>query len=224
VVFIHEGVFHPSDALNIQNHQSQHDMIEAKRIFDLCYRADKNTSFVITDHKSLSHMNGCHGKIVCYDCLRQQYNVLITSNNAKQSEGNITALSPGVMGSTYVFRERQNSSCYQLSRRDSKISTTKVIQLELPKPSCAEPISTLQDNEVKCCFFYDIFELARQVHIHPEQVANGSLKALLLKELEKAENEHVAEPAKISIARQDFVRSYKRMASTHLNRKIDGPK
>ncbi len=68
------------------------------------------------------------------------------------------------------------------------------------------------------------FELARQVHIHPEQVANGSLKALLLKELEKAENEHVAESAKISIARQDFVRSYKRMASTHLNRKKDGTK
>jgi hypothetical protein len=62
------------------------------------------------------------------------------------------------------------------------------------------------------------------VHIHPEQVANGSLKALLLKELEKAENEHVAESAKISIARQDFVRSYKCMASTHLNRKIVGPK
>jgi hypothetical protein len=48
-------------------------------------------------------MNGCHGKIVCYDSLRQQYNVLITSNIAKQSEGNITALSPGVMEPTYVF-------------------------------------------------------------------------------------------------------------------------
>ncbi len=62
------------------------------------------------------------------------------------------------------------------------------------------------------------------MHIHPEQVANGSLKALLLKELEKTENEHVVQSAKISIARQDFVRSYKCMASTHLNRKIDGPK
>ncbi len=62
------------------------------------------------------------------------------------------------------------------------------------------------------------------MHIHPEQVANGSLKALLLKELKKAENEHVAESAKISIARQDFIRSYKRMASTLLNRKIDGPR
>jgi hypothetical protein len=95
-------VFHPSDALNIQNHQSQHVMIKAKRIF-VCYRADKYTSFVITDHKSLSHMNGCHGKIVCYDSLWQQYNVLITSSNAKQSERNITALSPGVMEPTYVF-------------------------------------------------------------------------------------------------------------------------
>jgi hypothetical protein len=103
VVFIREGVFRLSDALNILNLQSQHVMIKAKRIFDLCYRADKYTSFVITDHKSLSHMNGCHGKIVCYDSLRQQYNVLITSNNAKQSEGNITALSPGVMEPTYVF-------------------------------------------------------------------------------------------------------------------------
>ncbi len=62
------------------------------------------------------------------------------------------------------------------------------------------------------------------MHIHPEQIANGSLKALLLKELEKAKNKHVAEYAKISIARQDFIRFYKRMASTHLNRKIDGPK
>ncbi len=34
----------------------------------------------------------------------------------------------------------------------------------------------------------------------------------------------MAESAKISIARQASVRSYKRMASTHLNRKIDGPK
>jgi hypothetical protein len=73
-------------------------------------------------------------------------------------------------------------------------------------------------------FFYDIFELARRVHINPEQVANGSLKALLLKEYKKAENKHVAESAKISIPRQDFIRSYKCMASTYLNRKIDGPK
>ncbi len=149
VVSIHEGVFRPSDALNVQNHQSQHVLIKAKRIFDLCYHADKYTSFVITNHKSLLHMNGCHGKNVCYDSLRQQYNVLITSNNAKQSEGNITLLSPSVMEPTYVFWGRKHSSCYQLSRCDSKISTTKVIQLELPKPSCAEPISTLQDNEVK---------------------------------------------------------------------------
>ena len=34
----------------------------------------------------------------------------------------------------------------------------------------------------------------------------------------------MAKNAKISIARQDFERSYKRMASTHLNRKEDGPK
>ena len=34
----------------------------------------------------------------------------------------------------------------------------------------------------------------------------------------------MAEYAKISIARQDFERSYKRMASTHLNRNKDGPK
>ncbi len=33
----------------------------------------------------------------------------------------------------------------------------------------------------------------------------------------------MAENAKISIARQDFERSYKRMASTHLNRNKEGP-
>jgi hypothetical protein len=60
--------------------------------------------------------------------------------------------------------------------------------LELPKPSSVEQTSILQDNEEKCCFFYDIFELVRGVHIHPEQVAYGSLKALLVKELEKAKN------------------------------------
>jgi hypothetical protein len=132
VVFIHEGVFRPSDALNVQNHQSQHIMINAKRIFDLCYRAYKYTSFVITGHKSLSHMNDCHGKIVCYDSLRQQYNILITSNNAKQSEGNITALSPGVMEPTYVCWERKNSSCYRLSWRDSKIPPTVTSSLRAP--------------------------------------------------------------------------------------------
>ena len=33
----------------------------------------------------------------------------------------------------------------------------------------------------------------------------------------------MAKNAKISIARQDFERSYKRMASTHLNRNKEGP-
>ncbi len=57
----------------------------------------------------------------------------------------------------------------------------------LPKASSVEPTSILQDNEVKYFFLYDIFELVRRVHIHPEKVANGLLKALLLKEIEKAE-------------------------------------
>ncbi len=34
----------------------------------------------------------------------------------------------------------------------------------------------------------------------------------------------MVDSAKISIARQDFERSYKFMASTHLNRSVDGPK
>jgi hypothetical protein len=85
-------------------------------------------------------------------------------------------------------------------------------------------MAILQDNEVKCCFFHDIFELVRRVHIHPEQVANASLKALLFKELEKAENKHVAESAKMSIGRQDFESCYKRMASSHLNQSKSGRK
>jgi hypothetical protein len=140
-------VFCPSIDLNIQNLQTHHVMIEANRIFYLCYRADKYTSFVIIDHKSCSHMNGYHGKIVCYDSLWQQYNVLITSNNANQSEGYITALPPGVMKPTYVLQEVRNSSSYQLSRCDTQTSTTKIIQLELPKPSSVEPISILQGNK-----------------------------------------------------------------------------
>ncbi len=96
--------------------------------------------------------------------------------------------------------------------------------MQLPKPSSVEPISYLQDNEVKCCFLYDIFELVRRVHIHPEQVANGSLKALLLKELEQAENKHLAESAKISIDRQDFESWYKCMASSHLDQSKDSCK
>jgi hypothetical protein len=103
VVFFREGVYSPNIDLNIQNLQTHHVMIKANRIFDLCYRADKYTSCVIIDHKSCSHMNGCHGKIVCYDSLRQQYNVSITSNNANQSEGYITALPPGVMEPIYVL-------------------------------------------------------------------------------------------------------------------------
>ncbi len=96
--------------------------------------------------------------------------------------------------------------------------------MELPQPSSVEPISILQDNEVKFCFLYDVFELVGRVHIHPEQVANGSLKALLLKELEKAENKHLAVSAKISIDRQDFESCYKRMASSHLDQSKDSHK
>ncbi len=116
--------------------------MEANHIFNLCYRADKYTLFVITNHKSCCHMNGCHGNIVGYDSLRQQYNVFITSNNANQSVGYIKALPPGVIEPTYVLQEERNPSSYHLSRQDTKSSTTKVIQLELPKPSSVEPIST----------------------------------------------------------------------------------
>ncbi len=71
---------------------------------------------------------------------------------------------------------------------------------------------------------YDIFELVRHVHIHPEQVANGSSKALLLKELEKAENKHLVESVKISIDGQDFEFFYKCMASSHLDQSKDSRK
>ncbi len=109
VVFLHEGVFCPGIDLNIQNIQKHHVIMEANHIFDLCYRADKYTSFVITNHKSCCHMNGCHENIVCYDSLRQQYNAFITSNNANQSVGYITALPPGVMEPTYMFSKKRET-------------------------------------------------------------------------------------------------------------------
>ncbi len=126
VVFLREGVFCPGVDLNIQNIQQHHVIMEANHIFDLCYHADKYTLFVITNHKSCWHMNGCHGNIVCYDSLRQQYNVFITSNNANQSVGCIKALPPGVMEPTYVLQEERNPSSYHLSRRDTQSSITKV--------------------------------------------------------------------------------------------------
>jgi hypothetical protein len=187
VVFDREGVFCQGTDVKVQNLQQQHVMIKAIRIFDLCYRADKYTSFVFTNHQKNCEMNGCHGKIICYDSLRQQYNVSITSNVSKQTEGYITTLPPSVMEPRSVLREEKKSSCYHLSRHENQTSGTREIQLRLPKASSVEPISILQDNEVKSFFLYDIFELVRQVHIHPEQVANGLSKALLLKEVEKAE-------------------------------------
>jgi hypothetical protein len=45
-----------------------------------------------------------------------------------------------------------------------------------------------------------------------------------LKELEKAENKHLAESAKISVDRQDFESYYKRMASSHLDQSKDSRK
>jgi hypothetical protein len=123
--------------------------MEANRIFNLCYRADKYTLFVITNHKSCCHMNGCHENIVCYDSLRQKYNVFITSNNANQSVGYITALPPGVMEPTYVLQEERNPSSHHLSRQDTQSSTTKVIQLELPKPSSVEPIPATATSSLR---------------------------------------------------------------------------
>ncbi len=223
-MFDREGVFCQGTDVEIQNLQQQHVMIKSRRIFDLCYPDDKYTSFVVNDHQRCCDMNGRHGKIISYDSLRQQYNVSITSNDSKQTEGYITALPPSVMEPRRVLQKRNTYSCYHSSSHVNPTSRTREIQLKLPKPSSLEPVSILQDKEVKCLFFYDIFELVRRVHIHPEQVANGTSKALLLTELEKAENRHVAESAKISIARQDFKRSYKRMASTHSNKNHDGPK
>ncbi len=73
VVFDHEGVFCQGTDVKIQNLQQQHVMIEAIRIFDLCYHNDKYTSFVVNDHQRCCDMNGRHGKIISYDSLRQQY-------------------------------------------------------------------------------------------------------------------------------------------------------
>jgi hypothetical protein len=106
-------------------------------------------------------MNGRHGKIISYDSLRQQYNVSITSNVSKQTEGYITALPPSVMEPRCVLRKRKKSSCYHLSSHVNHTSRTIEIQLRLPKASSLEPISILQDNEVKYFFLYDVFELVR---------------------------------------------------------------
>jgi hypothetical protein len=222
-VFNRAGVSYQGNDIKIKNLEEQHVTMESKRIFGLCYRDDKYSSFVVNDHQKCCDMNGRHGKIISYDSLRLQYIVSITSNDSKQAEGYITALPPSVMEPTRVFLKRKNHSSYQLSRHENQPSRPSEIQLKLPNPSYLEPISIRQVKEVKCLFFYDIFEFVRRIHVHPEQVANGTSKALLLTELEKAENRHAEENAKISIARQDFERSYKRMASTHLNRKRDGP-
>jgi hypothetical protein len=179
-VFDRAGVSYQGNDIKIKNLQEQHVMIESKRIFDLCYRDDRYSSFVVNDHQRCCDMNGRHGKIISYDSLRQQYNVSITSNDSKQTEGYITALPPSVMEPRCVFQKRKNYSCYPLSRHENCPSRTSEIQLKLPKPSSLEPISIRQDKEVKCLFFYDIFEFVRRVHIHPEQVANGTSKALLL--------------------------------------------
>jgi hypothetical protein len=169
----HKGVFCQGTDVKIQNLQQQHVMFKAIRIFDLCYHDDKYTSFVVNDHQRCCDINGHHGKTISYDSLRQHYNVSITSNVSKQTEGYITALPPIVMEPRCVLRKRKNSSCYHLSSHVNQTSRTREIQLRLPKASSLEPISILQDNEVKCFFLYDVFELVRQVHIHTKQDANG---------------------------------------------------
>ena len=127
VVFDREGVFCQGTDVEIQNLQKQHVMIKAIRIFNLCYRTDKYTSFVVPDHQKNCEMNGCHGKIICYDSLRQQYNVSITSNVSKQTEGYITALPPSVMEPRCVLREEKKSSCHHLSRHENQTSRTREI-------------------------------------------------------------------------------------------------
>ncbi len=72
MVFECEGVFCQGTDIKVQSLKQQHVMIEAISMFDLCYHADKYTSFVVTDHQKNCDMNGCHGKIICYDSLRQQ--------------------------------------------------------------------------------------------------------------------------------------------------------
>ncbi len=51
VVFDREGVFCQGTDVKVQNLQQQHVMIKAIRIFNLCYCADKYTSFVVTNHQ-----------------------------------------------------------------------------------------------------------------------------------------------------------------------------
>jgi hypothetical protein len=112
LVFDHEGVSYQGNDIKIENLQQQHVMIKSKYIFDLCYRDDRYTSFVVNDHQRCCDMNGRHGKIISYDSLRQQYNVSITSNDSKQTEGYITALPPSVMELRCVLQKRNTHSCY----------------------------------------------------------------------------------------------------------------
>jgi hypothetical protein len=119
--------FEKGTNVKLQNLQQQYVMIEAICIFNLCYRADKYTSFVVINHQKKIEMNGCHGKIICYDSLWQQYNVSITSNVSKQTEGYITVLPPSVMEPRCVLREEKKSSCYHLSRHENQTSRTREI-------------------------------------------------------------------------------------------------
>ncbi len=50
------------------------------------------------------------------------------------------------------------------------------------------------------------------------------VESIIVQRDRKIREKNMVESAKISIARQDFKKSYERMSSTHLNRNFDGPK
>jgi hypothetical protein len=130
-------------------------------------------------------MRGMTGRILSYDNVYHQYEVIVNIIKHSSMEEVRCHLSPSVMKPDMILTNEKNWSSYHLGRK-SKTSKQNVALLNPPHHilSMLPPNFDLQSVLI---FRYDVFEVLRRKFPRPEQAVNGDATKVLMRELDRQE-------------------------------------
>ena len=127
--------------LNHSEHITSYVHNKAICIYQTCYHDLRYYSFKVMDYDSYDSMRGMTGRILSYDTICHQYNVVVNMIQHSSMKEIICHLSPSVMEPDMILPTEMNWSNYHLSRK-SKISKGNVVLLNPPQ----HILSTLSPN------------------------------------------------------------------------------
>ena len=174
------------DYFHQSNPVSSYIINEANRIYQACYHDARYYTFQVMDSCfGNNSMRGMSGRILSYDHMCHQYEVIVNVIKHSSMEEVRCHLSPCVMKPVMILTNEKNWSTYHLSRK-SKTSKRNIALLNLPEQILSMMPPNI-DSQSVLIFRYDVFELLRRKFTRPDQAVNGAAVKVLMNELDRQE-------------------------------------